>query len=836
MSELQQYAHSAGLGDIEISLRLDGPMPGGEAPAQLVLTERGCWLIAATSAEQGQHVDIARNPSLRYTSRVLGDRVKVDGHTYGVPLGRATEARQMLAIGRLRARSAKQDVPTPTGRYIDPATHVQLAWLKATLNPGELPLAWLDSGTDVVVQSSVQGDDKAAWRLLVTSERSLLAAVGELGDAECRPLPAETLIVRKQLGRAQVSAGELSWLATLSNGTHYAEVARLPALGRVERIREVARRNYAEHPEVAEALLRTLEAEGAPLDRLLGALARGEAVDALLSALRASEDSGPHLARVLESWGFEGERLMRLVVGGVDQDPERAAWLLPVHRLAHRVRLRTLEDPARRVQADIALSEHLILAGEPGEAVERLEAALRALPDEQLSDLLPPDDADLTAGEAGQVQRIRILELLVCARGETDTPDVSTLAELARLQPLVPARLGELLEAADGPLAQRAARALAALEGIAFQDDAAATPPLPAPRCLPEALVRARLQHPAAREEGVMGWMQGWLAKQAVPEQSTLKRYCEALSARRQPAASAALTDATMAFGMPGLEAYVSHGTLGTGLRAYEGDPSFVLIGGQHLYDDTELYLRAGELRFALGAELAHLLFKHTRVTGEEVWDGVADKLRRLLDVTATALSFGSYAPVGKVLGEQRTYRLVSSVFSEATLKRIYQVEDGAKLVTHVGADAGRILAAGASGVDTAKGVTESAGGALARLRGATEDRSGSVGVRQAELIAAHRVMQLTADRAGLLLCDDLVSALRALFLVDPQARTELPIAERHGLVAALSRRGPDGSMLHQELAVRVAALISFYLSEDYSALREALGYPAPAEEGAGEE
>ena len=68
-------------------------------------------------------------------------------------------------------------------------------------------------------------------------------------------------------------------------------------------------------------------------------------------------------------------------------------------------------------------------------------------------------------------------------------------------------------------------------------------------------------------------------------------------------------------------------------------------------------------------------------------------------------------------------------------------------------------------------------------------------------------------------------------FLVDHeppiQIKTELSIVERHGIGRALSRRGPGGVVVHQDLAVRVAALVSFWLSEEYAQARGAVA-PTP--------
>ncbi len=45
-------------------------------------------------------------------------------------------------------------------------------------------------------------------------------------------------------------------------------------------------------------------------------------------------------------------------------------------------------------------------------------------------------------------------------------------------------------------------------------------------------------------------------------------------------------------------------------------------------------------------------------------------------------------------------------------------------------------------------------------------------------------------------------------------------MAARHGLAKILHRRDEQGELMHQDLAVRIAALCSFCLGEDYTRLR----------------
>ncbi|MCP4808938.1 MAG: hypothetical protein GY913_00180 [Proteobacteria bacterium] len=830
MSVYETAADLLELGRAERVVPLDGSLrlaDGHNAPVALVQTPSGVWVVAAEHDHRPEARAAHDNPSLRYEIRLLGDRVHVDGHVFGVPLRRGAEVKLALAVGRLlaQARTAAPLLPG-AGSLIDEGTPLWSAWLASALEPDEVVLAWLETSEFRPISSDVLDEEAAPVRWFLSDRRHMLIACNDVGDTKHLPLSELALRVDEGPGRVRVTCGSAGWTSTRRNGERYRLAAGAPDTTGVGRLLEIARAERPDSPRRALRLLFQLEDRADDATRIARALLRHELDGVPLDDLGlddALDAATADLADTLAPWDLSVDARIALVARGVDRAPDRADRLLPLHRAAHAQRGDRSQADATRV--DIVLAEHLLLSGESAEATTLLEARLASLPDEQLSDLLPPPDADLTAGEAGQAHRIRVLELLAISRGD-DAPDVQAITQLAQLQPLVASRIERLLETATETLADRAA-AVAALHGTlapSSGDGARVDHPLPLGD---EDLTL--LQHPAARDEGVVGWMQGWLAHQQVPDQDTLKRYCERLSPRRHEAPVHALTSAAMALGTAGLEAYVSHGVLGHGLRAFEDEPSYVLIGGQHLYEDSPEHLTAPELRFAVAAEVAHLRFQHNRVTASEVWDGAMDKMKRALDLAATALSFG--APIGKVLDSKTTYTILSSAFSAATLSRIYTLEKTGQAISTVGAPVTTVMAQGADAVGSAQSVQGGMTTAVDKMREYTgaQARQRSLAVEPGQLVLAHRVMQLTADRAGLLLSGDVGAAVRAIFITSPDALAELPIAEQHGLERALSRRGPDGEMLHQDLAIRVGALLGFYLSEDYSSLRSSMSSSSAA-------
>lgn len=846
MIQIKDTAQALGLGEIRRCVALDGELPystGGSAPPSLVQTDQGVWLLAQAQGRDPLQRSVSTNPTLRLEVRLLGDRLHVDGLSFGVPLGRSAELKAALGAGRVYRQHPVNGIPqAPTGLFVEAATPVEDAWLHANLSDNEQVLAWLETSEQRSVPSEIIEEQSAPIRYLLTEERALLVAISEVGDVQILELPHRALDVEDGGGRRTVRCSHHMWASTRTNGERFRALAKMQALPRAERLRSVARANHGSHPTQAMALLKAIGEELSASDRLIIAI-RALTLDPAhmldetciledLQTIESQDETGSDLVDRLAPWGLSGPALLPLVRMGVDHNPEQAEWYLPLHRSVHQA---AVESPTQAAAADLALSEHLLLAKRQQEAQVLLEDRFASLPDEQLSDLLPPENADLTAGQAGQALRIRTLELLAAARG-SQQEDIATLAELARLQPLVLTRIQALVEAArrhpeHADLLARSEQVLSLHKHCkpAAQDLSLIDKPEP----LSTAQL-ATLQHPLARSEGTLGWLQSWLAKQRRPDQTTIKNYCERLSPKRHQAAVSAVNVASMGLGMPVVESFISHGTLAHGLRAYDQDPSYLLIGGAHLYEEDGDYLNPAELRFAVGAEIAHICYQHARVTSGEVWDGTVHKLGSALDIAVTALTFGSYAPVGKVLDSTATHRLLSSIFSATTLARIYKTGNGASAITTVGGDVTKALAKSSDSIGAAKTLSSAAGTAIDKVRAigsGTGGERGSLGVDEQKLIAAHRVMQLTADRAGLVLSGDIRSAVRAVFLTSNRYLPELVIAEEQGLGTALRRRDPEGQMLHQELAIRIGALIRFYLEGDYAQMRAQLSSDAPAQE-----
>jgi len=829
---LSSWLAEAGHGTLEASVALKGQLSlpdGTTAGPSLCRTDRGAFLAAANGTT-GRAVDLATAWPLGWDDGLLNDSLILGDERWVVPTGRGGEARRTLALGRIAARMARPPQPVigvggeaPGGPWCESMSPVHEAVLARFIELGEFVLAWLPTATSLTPPRAA-ADATGVAHLLLTRDRAARVVVSELGDFSIQPIETPPSLVA---GAPLLELCDEQLELDSRSIERFAEVLPLVSLEPADRMREAAWR-LARHGATGGALAdRILDqlVEGQDPIVLLARAARHDSDDAagldrIAAAVPLDMETGERLARWVDQWSprptlTEG-LLSRLLERATS--PELARPLLLLHRTVRNLRLQKIQDKVVAVESDLGLAEHLLYVGERAEARAILEQRLAMLPAEDLASVALPQGADPCAGEGAPVLQLRVLELLAQAR--TDDPDPGTLAALARHQPLLPSRLDALTASSSGDLRARAMRARAVLtEG---RDDEASRYAPASVRAVPDPL-QVRMRHPAAREGHVLGRLQSALAQIKPPDAGLVRSYCERLTERAHPEAWQAIAEAALMLGMPVPQAFISRGGRDVGLRSHEEPSPFLLIGGAHLDPASDHFLDPAELRFAVGSELAHLHFGHSRVTSDDVWAGVWDKTTTALGATAAMLPFLRFLPTD-LLRSQRALGAINTVAPDRWLRAVYKAEDAASLSARLGADPIRVVQGSAE-------VAESASSGLGSLRAVASrflpaEASSDLGVDQQRLVVAHRVMQLSADRAGLVLADDPGAALRSFFLTHSHLRPELVLADKDGFLAVLSRRSRDGTPMMPLVALRAAALVAFWLSDDYVVLRDAARAP----------
>jgi hypothetical protein len=790
---LESFVERAEFGRLHWAIALGGSHPADDQLAPHLCSADGALLlIGVRDGAVSSHVELLEVPEFRYREQLLADQLEVDGSTLTVPRGKAETVLRAIARAMLLRHFPRPpgEAPRtlPRSPFIEQARDEEADWLVGWLAPSERLFALLATDERRAMDSSILGAVDAPLRYLLTSDRHGLVAISRAGDVRFEALPRRSLRVTKAIGRDTVHCGERGWKTTLANESKFAEIAELPALETGERARAMARALWGTRkrppPERIEYMREILSSlDQGPLSTLIRVLVLDapspgapppDELEAAMEELALTEDGANQLARWWARWQIDDAYAEPLIVAARELGATREALFSRLH-VELRERSRDDEPALERAERDLALADHLIALDRQADARVVLAEALKVLPSPSVCELLP---ADALSGLPRL--RVALLERIVSAAEAAEI--LERTRELFALEPLIPQRSEALARVAgheDGAagLRRRAQRVLDLLTSAGELAAPDSDEMVVHPKALSERLLEEHLRHPEARADGLLGRLQTLLAKASAPDASALKAYCERAHLSRHPRLEEAVSDAAMLLGVPSIETFISRGEKGIGLRAYEAKVPFLLIGGDHLDPSADAYLDPIALRFAAGAELAHLRFKHSRVTPDEVVAGGIEIGIQGLNLLLAATPF---------------------------LKTVYQSPVG-RMLDRLGSPV----------IDRVKGRFEAG------------DEEPAIGKDSSELIAAHRVMQYTADRAGLLSCRSPEAAVRAILATHPAHLVQASLARRHPLVDVLARPADaEEQERARNLSLRIAALLAFALSEDYERLVTA-AYPA---------
>ena len=304
------------------------------------------------------------------------------------------------------------------------------------------------------------------------------------------------------------------------------------------------------------------------------------------------------------------------------------------------------------------------------------------------------------------------------------------------------------------------------------------------------------LIHPGEKE--YVRRIQNWLTNLVVSEDEKegIEEYCEQVSASNFPEIFRTIEQIADFLGIEPPKCFISRGKIGISVR--NTDLPFIFIGSEHLNEDNERYFTKDELVFIIAAQLEHIKSGHLLITGTELWKSLGTASFDSFLVALQCL------PVGSFLGK------ITHQFATAGLKKVY------KMTKYSGIQ--KILDffhKGGSERDSEDG-SEIQEDTTKSERTKTKKPPKPETLLKEQIVDFARHAVYTADRTGLLACNDIHAACSAIFKLAGNTCDELEHVEINGLFDVLGSLDNRGNFLYLEYAKRFSELIKFALSEDY--------------------
>lgn len=832
---LDQEALDALETSASLSLEVRGELVS--CPIWLVRTADQLVLVAAADATHHQTRRwLLEGLSLRHHSGLLRDEIELADQRLPLPMGAGKKAAAFVEAAQPGAKEgeapASPQEQSPGSLWQPALPDAVQAALGGLLEPGELLLGYSDT-------NSLAQRPAAPWWFVLTDRRcGLLAAEGgALPLSSWRQLGQQVeLRCQRRLTRDSFQWGEEELFeGPLVGAAELRRLVEMAALPPARRLAEAASEHItrkrhgdalalldaaeqATGPEQVELLawskLRRAQVHWlrAESDQALLALTAAAALQPQEDRIEASQGLGLGkngwwllLATALRQAG--GHAAAARVWGRArEEEPKQDIYVLE--------QARALRE-AQEAQAALACYRTFLERRQGQGTFALVEATPDAEGDPELSGCDPERAAALL--EQGLLhQQLQSWEeatdafLQVVREAPWWTQGHRHLFQAAEHLPQAPAAVGRaalILRLVRPDLAQ------------ALEEELGPLPSPPAPLPLPtryqpmdEAQHKASL-HP--REGDISAQTQRWVGKLVSENQDTgdIRRHCQRLEATTWPQHRAVLTEVAGLLGLPTPACYISHGATGIQALGQEKD-AFLLLGASHLDPSQERHLGLAPFCFAVASQMAHIRAGHLLLTNSEFWTAFGHKA---LDAGMTLLSL---VPAASWLGKLDT---VAQAWVAALQKR-FEGDAVRKLLSAAQEQAKQ----GAVGA----GAQDLLGRALSQARQSASPQVPHDSLIKEQLASFARGALYSADRLGLLACDDLEAALEAIFKLSPQAVEEWPGVQRHGLAHALARRTPQGQLRYQELALRLGELFRFALSPAYEALRE-LHLPDTSEKNA---
>lgn len=696
-------------------------------------------------------------------------------------------------------------------RYRESLNNKQLIALLSMLNDEEILLINLGISSFKEYPVEVKQDDlKLKWTFTTTSNRVMLIAWDKRNTkTHCFDLSKKDLKVKSGLGRNTVECHYFIWLTNFGNAAAFKEIEHIESFAAIDRIREVARLLKIKN-ESTETVFRLLDmlstktdnpfdeltllfvelAEDSPKD-IISKNTEDERLKEALQKIAQYDKTTDKLVRWSNEWNISYIDSIALVklLQQIATSTIEYKRILPFHKLVRGNFHQQNKDKIAHTIFEVEFCRHLIKAEEKKEAEGILNQLLSDLPDESILEILPPQITEEEDRQGGQFLKLQVIDLLLAAKQEGDLQKL--LYDAALLQPLSPERIEKLINVTTGSLQHRAEKILSLLNNDELNTDRYDS----RYKLMGDKLADSKIEmikHPETRNGGIFAWLQNWLAEVEIPEEKEIRKYADKLSREKFAEIYEETEKLSRIFQIEKPEIFVSRGENKTGVTAYEGEHPFCVIGAEHITEGSCCFLRPPEWRFILAAEMSHLYFHHSRITSNDLWRGATEK---------------GYAAIDTLLKVVPGLGLVgSSLRRIAYLNRAIAWLKQAEKVVHIAGNT--------------KEVVKTASQIIA-LYSADKSPADKTNEKQNELLATTRVMQLTADRAGLVISGEPKAALRAIFHTSEYYNQHWQEVKDKGLIDVLSTKSENGSLRFADLSIRITALFAFYLSDEYIKLRK---------------
>ncbi|MCQ2253488.1 MAG: hypothetical protein MJZ61_08560 [Bacteroidales bacterium] len=701
-------------------------------------------------------------------------------------------------------------ISKPNGRYFYSDSLGVPVILASHLEGNEQILAKLDIYKVEKSKSNAQTSEVDLAFYITTTEGSYLFVLDtNLQEKYVETLSDQELTVQSKLGRDPVFCGNTQWLSNRDNDFLFQEVSKLNNKSRHEKLEGFSQLlfNLGETPEDktrSAYLLKILAKEdptpfsdfSANLIEFSNSISEKDGLvsvdnDLAISLMETansllSEDGfETKVQKFLENYNFSSLELATLIfaISRVKNRIQDTAVFASVMKMLKERFCKIDQNIINRGFLCVSIAKKLNIIGEKESAYELAKEAYDSVGYNPASLLAPGMDLNPDNPNSGDVISYMALDEM-CKAAQNDKDKICFAQEMAELKPLISANLENILKySPNDMLAAKVNKVLTVFNAENFGSITSASD-----LDLSGKFSKIDYMPKYTEWRKTYSGFKSWVEKAHVDKSLTsMKYHGEIVDSNNYHILYDLCEQMAKYFDIQGVEVFVFKNRSQGIMSNDDGDSKYIFIDEELLDISNPNYMNGNELAFALAREFASLKLGYSRLASHPQWRNFAVSGVSGLDVISNFAADSSF-----IKDELENYTKIEN-FSRLLIKYAdyYQFD-----------------------VESPENAAKMLSDTLQSIKFAGSDKLPDL--KERELSALSLLTASILDRIGLIVCSNIVSAIRAMIHSDPQARCGGNFDPDSTVYNLACSHDVDGKPLNYDFAMRLSSLLAFYVSDDY--------------------
>ena len=697
----------------------------------------------------------------------------------------------------------------PKGRYFFSTAPGVAAIIASHLEENEVVLAKLDIYRIDASKSNAQTNDMDMAFYLSTTHGSYLFVLDKnIQEKYIETLSDAPMTVKAKIGRDPVTCGSTKWLTMRDNDFLFDEVSRANTLPPQEKLLTfsqlhfnmgdaIADKEYASHlinkfadndgSEFAKFAAKLIEFS-VSLEKKPDAMDSKLAIELMECANSLFSEDGfeKKISEFVPKYNFDAQELMALifVISRVKNTLDESSLFAEMMQSLKERFFAVDADTLDRAFACVSIAKKLNMAGEHATPAKIAKEALELCGDMSAVTLAPGLDTTPDMPYSGPALQYAALEELYKS-AESDKQRFEFAVEMCKVKPLIESNLANAIEYSQNDAVRNRLQAAMSVFDVERYNNCSYTATTNALEGSFSKISAASFMPECTRRRKAYSGFAEWVDK-VTPDKSisSVKSYGELVDTNNFHLLFEFDESLTKYFDTD-VDVYVLSNRNQGIISNDDGDGKYIIIDSELLDTDNPNYMNGSELLFVMAREFASLRLGLSRLSCHPQWRNYSVNGVHSQDVISL------FAPEPSFIApEVGRYTRLLAFGKLMSLEGYFNF-----------------------GIDSTSTAAELLGKTLDTLKfaGSRPDN-----LKETEYAALSQLSAMVADRAGLLVSGNIVMSIKAMIHNDSQLKGGVAICGGGAVGKEACSRGTDGRPVNYDFAMRLNALLSFYISDDY--------------------